>query len=181
MRHLALLHESLDEGRHKHMVEVAEEGQGKRGTEVSVGPITKLSAGEDEGKGGGRGEGGVRRRRGGGGADLRITGRVARWASSSSDLERENIGQSSAKRGAVPSKQCKGGATGGKEAGPPRRCQDGACGRAAMPPHESLAAFWARHEDGAVSAWRGVGRKTSMVARARLRPRTWARLGVRAG
>jgi hypothetical protein len=115
MRHLALLHESLDEGRHKHMVEVAEEGQGKRGTEVSVGPTTKLSAGEDEGKGGGRGEGGVRRRRGGGGADLRITGRVARWASSSSDLERENIGQSSAKRGAGPSKQCKGGATGGKE------------------------------------------------------------------
>ena len=39
-RHLALLHESLDEGRHKHMVEVAEEGQGKQGTEVSVGPMT---------------------------------------------------------------------------------------------------------------------------------------------
>ena len=40
MRHLALLHESLDEGRHKHMVEAAEEGQGKQGTEVSVGPMT---------------------------------------------------------------------------------------------------------------------------------------------
>ena len=47
MRHLALLHESLDEGRHKHMVEVAEEGEGKQGTEVSVGPMTKLSVGED--------------------------------------------------------------------------------------------------------------------------------------
>ena len=56
MRHLALLHESLDEGRHKHMVEVAEEGEGKQGTEVSVGPRTNLSVGEDEGKGAGRGE-----------------------------------------------------------------------------------------------------------------------------
>ena len=55
MRHLALLHESLDEGRHKHMVEVAEEGEGKQGTEVSVGPTTKLSVGEDEGKGWGSG------------------------------------------------------------------------------------------------------------------------------
>ena len=36
----------------------------------------------------------------GGGADLRIAGRVARWASSASDLERESIGRSSARRGA---------------------------------------------------------------------------------
>ena len=140
MRHLALLHESLDEGRHKHMVEVAEEGQGKQGTEVSVGPTTKLSVGEDEGKGGGRGEKVgcegegegeeeptvvCRRALGcewGGGADLRITGRVARWASSASDLERESIGRSSAKRGAGQSKQCQVRATGGRE----RRARRGA-------------------------------------------------------
>ena len=181
MRHLALLHESLDEGRHKHMVEVAEEGEGKQGTEVSVGPTTKLSVGEDEGKGGGRGEKVgcegegegeeeptvvCRRALGcewGGGADLRIAGRVARCASSASDLERESIGRSSAKRGAGQSKAVRGSCYGRQgAAGPARRCQDGACARAAMPPHESLAALWARHEDGAVRAWRGVARKTSV-------------------
>ena len=138
MRHLALLHESLDEGRHKHMVEVAEEGQGKQGTEVSVGPTTKLSVGEDEGKGGGRGEKVgcegegegeeeptivCRRALGcewGGGADLRIAGRVARWASSASDLERESIGRSSARCGAGQSKAVRGWRYGRQgAAGPP--------------------------------------------------------------
>ena len=118
----------------------------------------------------------------GGGADLRIAGRVARWASSASDLERESIGRSRAKRGAGQSKSSARVALRAARSGrPARRCQDGACARAAMPPHESLAALWARHEDRAVRAWRGVARKTSVVARARLRPRTWARLGVRAG
>ena len=58
----------------------------------------------------------------GGGADLRIAGRVARWASSASDLERESIGRSSARRGAGQSKQCEVRATGGKE----RRARRGA-------------------------------------------------------
>ena len=139
-------------------------------------PMVKVKVGEDEGEGG---VGvkvavkvGVNAKGGEGGrANLRISGRVARCASTSSDLWRESIGPSSAKQApasgdgpaaslvARSGKGRQGAARGGKgrqgaaRGDKGRRCQDGACGRAALPPHERRASFLARHEDGTVGAW----------------------------
>ena len=118
----------------------------------------------------------------GGGADLRIAGRVARWASSASDLERESIGpiECQARGGPVKSSArfvLRAARSGGPAAALPRRRLCACCYAATREPRSPLGSprGWCR-----TRLARG-GSEDERVAKARLRLRTWARLGVRAG